>query len=110
LEAGADGVVSGVAAAVPELPVAMQRAQKAGDTGLSARLAARLDDFLPWTDRFPATIAIKEAAEMRRWIRSSVALPLSPATQERLLAFRGWFEAWLPETLALSATPANTKS
>jgi dihydrodipicolinate synthase/N-acetylneuraminate lyase len=102
-KAGVDGVVSGLAAAVPELPVAMLRAAKAGDMELTATLATQLDAFLVWLDRFPSTVAIKEAAEMRHWIRSTVALPLSPATADDLVAFRAWFETWLPETLSLSA-------
>ncbi len=104
LQSGADGVVSGVAAAIPELPVAMKNAPQ------SEELAARLEEFLPWIDQFPATIAIKEAAEVRGWLRSTVACPLAPETQERLLNFRQWLENWLPETLSLCARSSSMRS
>lgn len=107
--AGADGVVSGVAAAIPELPVAIQRAVEARDSILTEDLARRMEEFLQWVERFPTTVIIKEAADVRRWIRSTVAVPLNSSATEQLVAFRGWFEAWLPETLALSARAAGGK-
>jgi dihydrodipicolinate synthase/N-acetylneuraminate lyase len=110
LQEGAEGIVSGVAAAVPELPVAMQRAALSGDATLSTKLAPALRTFLQWVDRFPPTVAIKEAAEMRRFLRSTVAVPLSRPTADELVAFRSWFETWLPETLALCAVALRTGS
>jgi 4-hydroxy-tetrahydrodipicolinate synthase len=110
LREGADGIVSGIAAAVPELPVAMQRAAPSGDAELSAKLGDALRGFLQWVDRFPTTVAIKEAAEIRRFLRNTVSLPLSGPTDEQLIAFRSWFETWLPETLALCAAASVAKS
>jgi 4-hydroxy-tetrahydrodipicolinate synthase len=94
LQEGTDGLVSGAAAAIPELVVAIQ---KSG--GTQNDLIARLDEFLDWVDQFPATVVIKEAAEARRWVQSTVALPLSQHTEQRLAEFRTWFSGWLPGTL-----------
>jgi 4-hydroxy-tetrahydrodipicolinate synthase len=97
----ADGIVSGVAAAIPELPVAMKRAAEARNEELLAALSERLDAFVAWIPQFPSTVAIKEAAESRNWIRNTVSVPLSPQTTQRLIAFRSWLGSWLPGTLAL---------
>jgi dihydrodipicolinate synthase/N-acetylneuraminate lyase len=101
LHAGADGVISGIAAAVPELLVALQSCAANPDDRCTAPLAAQMNEFIDWIDQFPPTVAIKEAAEMRRWLQSTVAVPLLGETAARLLSFREWFDAWLPATLAL---------
>src|SRR5438874_11177912 len=62
--AGADGIVSGVACAVPELLLALDRAIQRGED--SARLESRLQEFLAWVDRFPAPVGIKEACAVRK--------------------------------------------
>lgn len=101
LQAGTDGVVSGIAAALPELPVAMKRAQQDGDMAGLQRLDRRLSELLDWLAQFPTTIALKEAAQARSFVRNTLSTPLHPATAEQLARFRSWFERWLPETLAL---------
>ncbi len=101
LQAGTDGVVSGIAAAVPELPVAMRRAQNKGDATALQHLDQRLSEMLEWLAQFPTTIALKEAAQARNFVRNTLSIPLHPATAEQLARFRSWFESWLPETLAL---------
>jgi 4-hydroxy-tetrahydrodipicolinate synthase len=109
LEVGADGVVSGVAAAVPELPVAMQRAVQSGAAGVSGELENALEQFLVQIEQFPPTLGIKEAAAMRHWFPNRISLPLSRRTQEQVVAFRGWFGAWLPEVLELCGKAHATK-
>lgn len=101
LQAGTDGVVSGIAAALPELPVAMKRARQKDNVEVLAQLDGRIAEFLDWISQFPTTVAIKEAADARGWVRNAVATPLHPATAGNLLRFRAWFSAWLPQTLAL---------
>ena len=97
---GADGVVSGVAAAVPELLVALDRAIVSGNSGEADRLNARLDEFLSWVEKFPATVAIKQAAAHRGWPLDHFAFPLGQSTDAELLAFRRWLENWLRIVLA----------
>src|SRR5258708_639951 len=64
---GAHGIVSGVAAALPELLVALDRAMVAKDEARTDQLDARLHEFLAWLNKFPATIGIKLAASARGW-------------------------------------------
>lgn len=105
--AGADGVISGVAGAVPELIVAMDRAisNHAGDH--AAGLNQLLFEFLNWLEKFPATVAIKQAAAVRGWKLNHSAFGFDDRTNNDMAAFRGWLKEWLPGLLtAASREPA----
>ena len=93
--AGADGIVSGVACAVPELLLALDRAiqQRAEDE--VARLDARLNEFLTWLWRFPVPVAIKAALGVRGLKTGALPVPLARETQTALEDFRAWFKGWL---------------
>ncbi|MDQ2840466.1 MAG: dihydrodipicolinate synthase family protein, partial [Acidobacteriota bacterium] len=65
--AGADGTISGVAAALPELIVAIERALKAADETLAQALERRLSEFLQYVEKFPSTVAIRQAGVVRGW-------------------------------------------
>ena len=106
LRLGLNGTVSGVAAAVPELLVALQKAACGGEPDSVTRLSAQLEQFVSWSARFPATVAIKDAAHRRKWARSAPALPLSRETCNRLAEFGDWFDRWLPETLEMCSKAA----
>jgi len=95
-QAGAHGVVSGVACAVPELLVALDRAIQKNLAGDVERLEARLQEFLAWHDRFPTPVAIKAAAEERGLTVGPLAIPLAPGSRKCLEEFREWFRNWLP--------------
>lgn len=103
LRKGAESIISGIASAVPELPVGMRRAAKAGNDDLLTTLDAATGEFLSWIYRFAGPVAVKEAAELRGWLRSTLASPLSPASQDELGRFRDWFSDWLPRILDLCA-------
>lgn len=94
--AGAHGVVSGVACAVPELLLALDRAIRDGAGETADRLDARLQEFIAWIDRFPAPVGIKAACAMRKIKTGLLAVPLSRESQCRLDEFQEWFKAWLP--------------
>ncbi len=96
LRAGVDGVVSGVAAAIPELLVLIQAAFARGDLEAKQRLIAQLDEFLVWVGRFPASVAIKYAADFRGWLPAQLAVPLGPEATDLLQEFRAWLSDWLP--------------
>lgn len=98
--AGADGIVSGVAAALPELMVALDRALVAREAAKIQKLDAYLHQFLKYLHLFPATIAIKQAAVVRGWKQDHAAIPFDEATRESIAEFRRWFEQWLPGVLA----------
>jgi 4-hydroxy-tetrahydrodipicolinate synthase len=96
-KAGAHGIVSGVACAVPELLVALDRAIKDNRVNETERLDAKLQEFIDWHDRFPTPVAIKIAAGERGMKIGPLAVPLGSTGQKRMEEFREWFRSWLPE-------------
>jgi dihydrodipicolinate synthase/N-acetylneuraminate lyase len=94
-KAGADGVVSGVACAVPELLLALDQAVAQGDEAETARLDGRLHEFLERIERFPTPVAIKAALETRGIKTGPPPVPLAPATQAALEEFQAWFRGWV---------------
>lgn len=97
--AGADGVVSGVGCALPELMVGLDRAILSGDTTQRDRLELRLQEFIDWIDSFPVPIGVREAVALRGLKTGPHATPLGEGTQRRLGEFREWFQGWLPGML-----------
>jgi len=93
--AGADGVVSGCACAVPELLLALDRAIQQRDGAEAERLNARLQEFLVRIERFPTPVGIKAALAVRGVKTGPLPLPLAHETQAALDEFREWFRAWL---------------
>jgi 4-hydroxy-tetrahydrodipicolinate synthase len=95
-QTGADGIISGVACAVPELLVALDRAIRNGQIAHVERLDAHLQEFLNWLEKFPAPVGVKVAAAERGLKIGPLATPLSPASGRLLEEFREWFRGWLP--------------
>ena len=77
LRAGADGILSGCASAVPELLVALYNANAQGDQTRAERLNSRLSEFVDRIERFPAPVAIKRAVEIRGQKAGEPSVPLS---------------------------------
>lgn len=96
---GADGVVSGVACALPELMVALDRAIAANDAALTDRLETRLREFLSRSDIFPTPVAVKEAALARGLRTGPHAVPPGKEAERKLAEFREWFRDWFPVVL-----------
>lgn len=96
---GAEGIVSGVASAVPELLVALDRAITGNHPEQRDRLQVRLQEFLYWLERFPMPIGIREAAALRGLKMGPHAIPLRRAALQEVEEFRTWFRAWLPPLL-----------
>jgi len=94
LAAGADGVLSGCASAVPELVVAMRKAQSAGDMARAEVLNARLAEFVDRIEEFPVPVGIKRAVEIRGQKGGEVAVPLPTDGGQALEDFAAWFRAW----------------
>ena len=94
LHAGADGIISGCACAIPELVVALARAVTAGDRALADALDARRIDFATWAAQFPWPVAVRRAVELRGQKSGPLAVPLSPANQQVLDDFSAWFRDW----------------
>jgi len=93
--AGASGIISGVASAMPDLLVGYDKALCAADQDAIARLATRVEEFVAWCDEFPAPMIVREAAILRGLRAGAAAAPLGPVLRGRLEEFRGWFPGWL---------------
>jgi dihydrodipicolinate synthase/N-acetylneuraminate lyase len=94
--AGASGVISGVACAVPELLVALDKSLRESTSELSTRLEVRLNQFIQRIDRFPVPVGVKEATALRGIKTGAHSIDLSPAQQKALAEFGEWFKGWLP--------------
>lgn len=97
--AGADGVVSGVGCALPELMLGLDRAILSRNKAATDQLEARLQEFIHWIDSFPVPIGVREAVASRGLKTGPHATPLGEITQRRLGEFREWFQGWFPEVL-----------
>ncbi|MDQ6704485.1 MAG: dihydrodipicolinate synthase family protein [Acidobacteriota bacterium] len=104
-QAGADGVASGVACAVPELIVALDRAIASGATEKIAALEARLQEFIAWLDRFPTPVGVKTATMVRGLKTGPLAVPLPKEESEALKSFENWFKSWLISIKKAVAAP-----
>lgn len=93
---GIDGAISGVACAVPELVVALDRAVTAGLTEVVTRLELRLEQFLHRIHNLPTPVGIKEAISLRGLKVGPHAVPPSGLQKKTVHEFRDWFQDWLP--------------
>jgi dihydrodipicolinate synthase/N-acetylneuraminate lyase len=110
LTAGANGAISGVASALPELPVAIHRAVTSGDMQTASALSEELDTLLSWIERFPPIVALKQIAHTRRWLPFTPALPIDSTSQAGLCDFAKWLEQWLPATLSACSSRPSVRS
>jgi 4-hydroxy-tetrahydrodipicolinate synthase len=99
ITAGANGVLSGCACAIPELLVLLARAAAAGDHARTETLNARLTEFIDWIEKFPTPVGIKRAVAIRKQKSGDIAVPLGKETSEALDAFGSWFKEWWPKII-----------
>ncbi len=93
VRAGAYGAISGTAAVLPELMVALDHCVRAGQD--TSALEARVAEFAAQMNAFPFPVALREAALLRGLKPGPHACPPGPAERDRLRDFREWFQAWL---------------
>jgi dihydrodipicolinate synthase/N-acetylneuraminate lyase len=98
--AGCDGIISGVASAIPELIVALNHALLRNDEARVAELESQLLEFINWIERFPVPVGISTAVEARGVKVGPPAIPLTAAQDDELENFKAWLKAWLVATLA----------
>ena len=101
--AGAGGVVSGVACAVPELMTALDAAIVSGDAAKTARLEARLREFITRCDRFPAPAGVRLGVEARGLKTGPMSVPLTADDARLADEFRAWFPGWVREVVQEAA-------
>jgi dihydrodipicolinate synthase/N-acetylneuraminate lyase len=93
--AGVADTISEAACAVPELVAALRSDD--------AALEARVQEFTAWTRQFPATIALKQALNLRGLKTGPFHVPLTPAKRLKLEQFGEWFQGWLGEVKKIAA-------
>jgi dihydrodipicolinate synthase/N-acetylneuraminate lyase len=93
---GADGAISGVACAVPELLVALDGLLRSGDEEKAGPLDARLQEFLDAISDLPVPVGIKSAAAVRGIKSGPLCAPPGPELQKKIGDFQAWFRDWLP--------------
>jgi dihydrodipicolinate synthase/N-acetylneuraminate lyase len=96
-EGSVDGVVSGVAAAIPELLVALNRAISNNSEEVITRLELRLQQIIGWAGRLPVPVCVREAAMVRGLKLGSHAVPLRGEQERTAAEFREWFKSWLAD-------------
>jgi len=96
LRAGADGVLSGCASAIPELLAAIYKTNRAGDHARADQLNQVLLEFVERIERFPAPVAIKRAVEIRGQKAGEPSVPLAPESSAARAEFSAWFKASFP--------------
>jgi 4-hydroxy-tetrahydrodipicolinate synthase len=96
--AGARGVVSGVACAVPELMLAIEAAVASDEPDRDRRVQAldmRLGEFMDRISQFPAPVGIKEAVRQRGIKAGATAIDLGGQERQQMEQFLSWFGPWL---------------
>jgi len=93
LRAGADGVLSGCASAIPEIVVSLYKTNLAGDDEQADRINQTLMEFVDRIERFPVPVGIKRAVEIRKQKAGDLAVPLAPESDAALAEFATWFKA-----------------
>jgi 4-hydroxy-tetrahydrodipicolinate synthase len=94
-EHGADGAISGIASACPELLLAVQRAIRAGQTETARTLQKLVDEFIVQAAKLPAPWAIKLAVEARGFKMGPLSWPIGLQLESRIKSFREWFAPWI---------------
>jgi dihydrodipicolinate synthase/N-acetylneuraminate lyase len=100
---GAAGCVSQVAAALPELLVALDRAIRSQSESRATLLNAHLQDFLEHTEQLPPLTGISAAAAGRGWKLVHPPVPLDRGARHDLDEFVEWLRGWLPAMLKACA-------
>lgn len=100
---GAAGCVSPVAAALPELLVALDRAVCSQSESRAVLLNGHLQDFLDRTDRLPPLTGIMAAAAARGWKLTVPPVPPDRGARHDLDEFAEWLRGWLPAMLKACA-------
>jgi 4-hydroxy-tetrahydrodipicolinate synthase len=92
-----DGVISGVACAVPELTLALyQRGEQDGSAEFSQATQA-LDELIAQLGGFPTPWGLKWIAQARGILQATFPLPNSPARIAQGREFERWFQGWFSD-------------
>lgn len=96
---GCDGIISGVACAIPELLIALDRAVMTGATEQATRLETRLRQFIEQADVLPTPMAVKQGTTARGLKGGPHSLSCDGKLRQDSEKFQEWFKDWLPSVL-----------
>ena len=95
LQAGCcDGIISGIAAVLPEAIAAMLEACAADDSARFREIASSVEEVMEQVGKLPIPWGFKLIAECRGLGKASFAVPLSSVRREQTSAFKAWFHGW----------------
>lgn len=94
--AGANGIISGAASAIPELMVALDRAFGTGAEADVCRFEKYVVEFLDQAEVLPWPVMVKEAARLRGVKAGAFAAPPGEEGERKLAEFSDWFRNWWP--------------
>lgn len=97
LESGADGAVSGTAAACPELVLAVYQASISGKREEARMLQALLGQFLSRIAEFPPPWAMKLALRARGIDPGDLNWPLGERLQSEVKTLQDWLPGWIDQ-------------
>ena len=96
---GADGAISGVATACPELLVTVERIRRRGTSSYPDSVQNLLKEFIAQICALPVPWGIKVAMEVRGFQMGPLSWKGSKKLETQIAAFQEWFRAWLPTCL-----------
>lgn len=94
LQAGWDGVVSGIACFVPELISAIYRSYRNGDEALASTYQAMLDALIEEVVRLPIPWGVRVGLNARGIANGPLHLPPSPERLRQIDALSSWLGTW----------------
>lgn len=97
LQNGADGAISGLAAACPELIFGLYGAFRSGLFEKAKELQVLVDELITHIDGFPPPWAIKLGLEARGLELGARSWPLGKRLQVKAWEFQAWFREWFPK-------------
>jgi 4-hydroxy-tetrahydrodipicolinate synthase len=94
LEAGWDGVISGIACFAPELIAAVYRSYRSGNAGAASRYQAMLDELIEHVVRIPIPWGVRVGLAARGIPSGPMHVPPSPGRLQQIQEFQSWLPAW----------------
>jgi 4-hydroxy-tetrahydrodipicolinate synthase len=92
-----DGVISGVACAVPELTLALYHRGEQNGSVEFGQAAKALDELIAQLSRFPTPWGLKWIVQARGILQATFPLPNSPARLAQGKQFERWFQEWFSD-------------
>jgi 4-hydroxy-tetrahydrodipicolinate synthase len=104
-----DGVVSGVACAMPEVILSLYGEVDSTGSEEFATASRLLSEFIQQLDAFPTPWGLKWIVEARGIVKAGFSQPVTEHRIEQSREMIRWFGEWLPTALAICTQPTIAK-